>query len=257
MATYYVRKDGNDGNGGTDPDTDAWLTISQAEAGSTTSDTINVGAGDWNEDCDLDRDYVGQGMFTTSISAIDANPTGGATLQNIKLIWASYAQDDLRWPVTATNVYFDWSNIGGNFSYDMFYTGGAITLTRCVFRGTANATGAMFRITSTNTLTIDHCTFYDVYGNNNIIQLDNANGDAEVTNSIFYSPSCTASPNVMGGAGTPSLERNNLYYYPNATLDSTGIDASSITGQDPLFEDAAGGDFRLAADSPCINKGQD
>ena len=24
MATYYVRKTGSDGNGGTDPDTDAW-----------------------------------------------------------------------------------------------------------------------------------------------------------------------------------------------------------------------------------------
>ena len=30
MTDYYVRKTGNDGNDGTNPDTEAWLTIDQA-----------------------------------------------------------------------------------------------------------------------------------------------------------------------------------------------------------------------------------
>jgi hypothetical protein len=49
MTTYYVRKSGNDSNGGTDPDTDAWLTIDKAANTVAAADTVYVGAGVYRE----------------------------------------------------------------------------------------------------------------------------------------------------------------------------------------------------------------
>ena len=42
MATYYVRTTGNDGNGGTNPETDAWLTLQNALDSVSDGDTIDI-----------------------------------------------------------------------------------------------------------------------------------------------------------------------------------------------------------------------
>ena len=54
MATYYVRKTGNDGNDGDDPDTEPWLTIDHAANTVAAADTVYVGAGTYREAVTMD-----------------------------------------------------------------------------------------------------------------------------------------------------------------------------------------------------------
>lgn len=78
MATYYVRKSGNDGNSGTSPSS-AWLTITKAANTVAAGDTVYVGAGVYRELVTM----VASGSSGSPISFIadvDGKQTGDAGL---------------------------------------------------------------------------------------------------------------------------------------------------------------------------------
>lgn len=78
MADYFVRKSGSDSNGGTDPDTDAWLTIDKAASTVTTGgNDIWIGAGVYREAVVVD--YAGStGSPIRFLADLDGSMTGDA-----------------------------------------------------------------------------------------------------------------------------------------------------------------------------------
>jgi len=89
MATYYVRKSGSDSNGGTDPDTDAWLTIDKAANTVAAADNVYVGAGVYRELVTLDTSGS-SGSQITWIADVDGANTGDAGL----VIVSAYADEE-------------------------------------------------------------------------------------------------------------------------------------------------------------------
>lgn len=88
MTTYYVRKSGNDANGGTDPDTDAWLTIDKAANTVAAADTVYIGAGVYREIVTMDTPGS-SGNQISFIADVGGEQTGDAGL----VIISAYANE--------------------------------------------------------------------------------------------------------------------------------------------------------------------
>ena len=76
MATYYVRKSGNDGNGGESAG-DAWLTIDKAANEVAAGDTVYIGSGVYRELVTMDTAGT-SGNQISFIGDIDGSQTGDA-----------------------------------------------------------------------------------------------------------------------------------------------------------------------------------
>jgi len=76
VATYYVRKSGNDGNGGESAG-DAWLTIDKAANEVAAGDTVYIGAGLYREQVTMDTSGT-SGNQISFIGDIDGVQTGDA-----------------------------------------------------------------------------------------------------------------------------------------------------------------------------------
>jgi hypothetical protein len=88
MTTYYVRKTGSDGNDGTNPDTQAWLTIDKAANTVAAADTVYVGAGVYRELVTMDTSGS-SGSQISFIADVDGEQTGDAGL----VIISAYANE--------------------------------------------------------------------------------------------------------------------------------------------------------------------
>jgi hypothetical protein len=88
MTTYYVRKTGNDGNDGTNPTTQAWLTIDKAANTVAAADTVYVGAGVYRELVTMDTSGS-SGNQIEFIADVDGEQTGDAGL----VIISAYANE--------------------------------------------------------------------------------------------------------------------------------------------------------------------
>ena len=88
MTTYYVRKSGSDANGGTDPNTDAWLTIDKAANTVAAADTVYIGAGVYRELVTMDTPGS-SGSQISFIADVDGEQTGDAGL----VIISAYADE--------------------------------------------------------------------------------------------------------------------------------------------------------------------
>lgn len=73
----YVRKTGSDANGGTNPSTDAWLTINHAVQTATAGTVIYVGAGTYREEITLANSGT-PGSFIALVGDTDGSKTGDA-----------------------------------------------------------------------------------------------------------------------------------------------------------------------------------
>lgn len=76
MATYYVRKTGNNANLGTSP-AQAWLTIDYAASTVAAGDTVYIGAGQYNEGVTMDTSGAA-GSLISYIGDVDGANTGDA-----------------------------------------------------------------------------------------------------------------------------------------------------------------------------------
>lgn len=79
MTDYYVRKTGNDGNDGTNPSTQAWLTIDKAANEVAAADNVYVGAGVYRELVTMDTPGS-NGNQIQFIADVDGEETGDAGL---------------------------------------------------------------------------------------------------------------------------------------------------------------------------------
>jgi parallel beta-helix repeat protein len=92
---------------------------------------------------------------------------------------------------------------------------------------------------------------------NNVVYNNNGGGLLiEETNNLVHNNTVHNNPQGISGLtvrGTGHLVKNNLFFLN----DVFGIqpDTTNLVGTDPLFTDAAGGNFRLQATSPAINTG--
>ncbi len=161
MATFYVRKSGNDANNGLSPAA-AKLTYTAAYTAASSGDTIYIGAGVYREASltvskalsilgDYDGAQTGDaGMVHLRGSAADVSVTAGAAL---------------RLSTGADGTVIRWLAISGWSSYQIYTTVAVlnVTITDCSFH-TGWAMGAAIHHPFTATLatgwTIERCLFY-------------------------------------------------------------------------------------------------
>jgi len=150
---------------------------------------------------------------------------------------------------------------------------GGVTIRNCIIRGNdASNGGAIWMIGSfveadpviENNLIIDNHASFDggaVYANNswalfrNNTVINNSSSFSDKTGGIhtvgFYSPSPTIVNCIIWGNGINLGGTASAIY---SCIEGGGTGAGNISS-DPMFVDAANGDYHLQADSPCIDAG--
>ncbi len=252
MSIYYIRKTGSDTNGGTNPDTDAVLTIARGVAISTTGDTLDIGSGTWAENITVGRTYQGAGMFNTHISNVVAMNGGGKIthFKNIKITIVTAASS---LHSNGTSYYTDsWCDANVSSNYATFAST-QINGLRSIF-STSGTYLMTFRVFDTK-FYFDHCIFFNLSRGNYLFSPPAGYGI--VRNSIMYeihnSRLC-----FCNEVAFEKEEYNCCYcqgtgywsYFP-----SGGMSPTSLVNKNPMFVDATGMDFRLSPTSPCIGAG--
>ena len=255
MSTYYVSKTGDDSNGGTDPDTDAKLTIAGAVAVSSADDTIDIGAGTYTEDISLAnaRIYHGAGMFNTTIDGIISNSSSysGKTIkfEHITISLNATNSGYLSGSGTGSLLWFYYTRIlGNNYGSLGSYTYGIVRAEFSMFHQILAGT-YLFGCagpTDVYSLYMNKCSVYST--GNAGIYIYVASPDNVFTNNVFSGNSFVL--NKVAGA---TITKNNNCYPSNP---SWGLGTDSFVDTTPGFVDAAGGDLRLAEGSSLINTGK-
>ena len=282
MATYYIATTGNDttGNGSSG---NPWATLSKAYSSSTAGDTIICAAGTYTwatQTFSSTRTITGaalsNGLPTTIFDG------GGASVSDAAR-WACSSVN-----ITISNVWFrnltltaNAYGIGG-YSYQ---NANLIALTNVVFSsitfGGANC-GVLGGLNATTPLTLTNCLIYNItraaaYSDNAIFYLYGA-GNAAVAvtiNNLTYYAALSSYPIAMFKHSSPNVItlKNSVmqsvssvafgsgnsptytYSYSCANGFTSPPSGSNNITSDPLFVDAAAGNFRLRPTSPCLNTG--
>lgn len=270
-VTRYVRKTGNDANTGTDPDTDAVLTIARAYAlcSSADSDIIDIGEGTWVEDIYLNRNdgngtevdditWRGAGMYKTTINGNGKHPDETAagstplTFQDLKIELAADNYYDFRTTadLTMNDVWVDFNGKGGSSYFFLFEGTQDVYFNRCIFNDAVPTSNYMFGgITGTTVCRMNRCIFYNctAVGISYWFRTDD-NAEVISKNCIFNDLD-----GYTQGGQSSWTSTYDCYYGASSTLMS---DKTGNIIADPKFVDPANEDFSLQDDSPCIGAGQ-
>jgi hypothetical protein len=252
MATFYVRKTGNDANNGTTVAL-AKLTIASAITASNTNDTIDIGVGTWteNQPYNVSRVFQGAGMFSTIINTTIFGPYQDTmTINDMRINHTGSVNYYWRESTATMNrVYVDYSGITTPNAFLIYDV--ALTAYRCIFRGLYQSTEHCFYSTTGRNMSFNKCTFHDILPlNNRGVFTQAGGGTISVQNSIISS-STDYSSTKLAFYGAVALRRNNLIYQLNGQTLGTGEALGN-----PIFKDAAGGDFRIPHNSPAVGLGR-
>jgi predicted outer membrane repeat protein len=157
------------------------------------------------------------------------------------------------------------ASVGGGAIYR---NSGPVTLRNCLLAGNKGYFGgAVFAMRFNGyEYRFENCTLADNESNGNVIHFRDIGGTAGITfhvnNAIFHGGT-TALFTGTTGSGSPRAGSDLLIDHCCLPVDYAGTttaagDLVAGTGnitQPPQFLDQAGGDYRLAAGSPCINTG--
>lgn len=149
-----------------------------------------------------------------------------------------------------TNCVFKPLNVNTGVETQVLLFNCKFLMTNCVFYGAQGATCCIFTGTDTTGL-ISNCTFYGNYigirlRSSRLALVNNISGFSAYG---VYADSGCYSNNSFNGY--------NCWYNNWSNLGSDGGSiASTDIKADPQFVDAAGGDFRLEPNSPCLNAGK-
>ncbi len=103
-----------------------------------------------------------------------------------------------------------------------------------------------------NELLVDHCTFYNIHGEYNRIIMSYKSANTMVSNCIIAQPTANEFYPTYNYGGEV---KNNLSYNTKSHRSGPTL-TDNITGN-PLFVDAANGDFTLATGSPALTAATD
>jgi hypothetical protein len=141
MTNYYVRKTGSDANDGTNPTTQAWLTIDKAANTVAAADNVYVGAGVYRELVTMDTSGS-SGSQISFIADVDGEQTGDAGLVIISA-YAPMRQARRRGRSALTRTAGRLSRGGGSA-----WLGGQVGLFIAITARTIITKGAFMRIAS-------------------------------------------------------------------------------------------------------------
>lgn len=258
MATIYVRKTGNDANNGTNPTTDAVLTISRADALASTGDAIDLGAGTWSEDItgNVAVTYQGAGMFETEIhlsSVVQLDYQNAPALRDLTYKFPSgtpYAQYAMR-KIDIDRVYIDINFCTGIVLGTNSNIGDMIIKRSIITNGTTSNTFDIRRTITFQMLNSVFCCPSGVTSNSFVSAV--LNNDSYIWNSIFYGYSDdTNASRLLNRIISSGGQRGYNIFNRNLTVT---LESTEIENTDPLFEDVVAGNFELQAGSPAINFG--
>ena len=265
MATYYIATTGNDSTGNGSSST-PWLTLSKAYTSSTTGDTIIVKDGTYT--------FATATMSNRTIQAANnglaifdgASATALWTLSNMAL----------------TGLVFQ------NFSYNsgnagLFSFGASVSFSNCIFKsltvGTSYRASLFYTLTASSTLTLTSCVIYAITssgGGGGLFDVFNSPSGVSIalTGVVVYgsvtgssrlafifqltgSPTIAVKNSIFNNAsgGTCTWGGGNTATYTCCYNLTSGPTGTGVITSDPLFVDAAGGNFRLRPTSPCLNTG--
>lgn len=140
-----------------------------------------------------------------------------------------------------------------------------LQITNCTFANIATKSGYSAGVVdvraTAGSVVVDHCTFYNALAANTDYAAVGKvkTTDAVVSNCIFALPESTDGMRAIHMDGG---QANNCLVFNYTNDGGTGIRSAvtqnnTITGQDPLFRDAANGNYLLEAGSPAFGAGTD
>jgi hypothetical protein len=168
---------------------------------------------------------------------------------------------------TLTNCTFE-GNSADSVGGGMHNEGSSPALTNATFRGNSAEAGGGIYNAGSNPMLIN-CTFYENSANGGGGGMVNYMSSPVLTNCTFSDNSAASGGGMSNGMSTPTLVNSILWgdvpeEINDGYLSSSIVTYSDVQGgyggsgnidADPLFADAANGDFHLELDSPCIDIG--